>query len=51
MRAETIAIGSELTTGAKLDTNSQWLSIELASLGIPVHYTPPSPTIWKPTSR
>lgn len=38
MRAETIAIGSELTTGAKLDTNSQWLSIELAALGIPVHF-------------
>jgi nicotinamide-nucleotide amidase len=38
MHAEIIAIGSELTTGAKLDTNSQWLSQELASLGIPVHF-------------
>jgi competence/damage-inducible protein CinA-like protein len=38
MKAEIIAIGSELTTGAKLDTNSQWLSIELASIGIPVHF-------------
>ncbi len=38
MHAETIAIGTELTTGAKLDTNSQWLSLELAALGIPVRY-------------
>ena len=38
MQAEIIAIGSELTSGAKLDTNSQWLSLELAELGIPVHY-------------
>jgi len=36
MHAEIIAIGTELTTGAKLDTNSQWLSIELAAVGIPV---------------
>ena len=36
MRAEVIAIGDELTTGARLDTNSQWLSAELAVLGIPV---------------
>ncbi|MGC8640083.1 MAG: competence/damage-inducible protein A [Isosphaeraceae bacterium] len=33
-RAEVIAIGSELTSGQGLDTNSQWLSRELASLGI-----------------
>jgi competence/damage-inducible protein CinA-like protein len=33
-RAEIIAIGSELTSGQGLDTNSQWLSRELASLGI-----------------
>jgi nicotinamide-nucleotide amidase len=38
MPAETIAIGTELTSGAKLDTNSQWLSLELAAVGIPVHY-------------
>jgi nicotinamide-nucleotide amidase len=38
MHAEIISIGSELTTGAKLDTNSQWLSRELASVGITVHY-------------
>ena len=36
-RAEIIAVGTELTNGSKLDTNSQWLSIELASVGIPVH--------------
>ncbi|MFO0980070.1 MAG: molybdopterin-binding protein [Planctomycetaceae bacterium] len=33
MRAEIIAIGTELTCGSKLDTNSQWLSRELESLG------------------
>ena len=38
MQAEIIAIGSELTTGAKLDTNSQWLSQELSAVGIPVQY-------------
>ena len=38
MKAEVVAIGSELTSGAKLDTNSQWLSLELANLGIPVAY-------------
>ncbi len=38
MSAEIIAIGSELTTGAKLDTNSQWLSLELSEAGIPVKY-------------
>lgn len=36
MHAEIIAIGTELTTGAKLDTNSQWLSIELSAVGLPV---------------
>ena len=41
MHAEIIALGTELTTGAKLDTNSQWLSAELASVGIPtrMHHT------------
>lgn len=38
MFAEIIAIGTELTTGAKLDTNSQWLSQELAAEGIEVIY-------------
>ncbi|MFM8728719.1 MAG: molybdopterin-binding protein, partial [Planctomycetaceae bacterium] len=32
-RAEIIAVGTELTCGSKLDTNSQWLSRELESLG------------------
>ena len=36
MKAEIIAFGTEITTGAKLDTNSQWLSRELSDLGIPV---------------
>ncbi len=38
MKAEIIAIGSELTGGAKLDTNSQWLSRQLTDLGIAVHF-------------
>jgi len=38
MHAEIISIGTELTTGAKLDTNSQWLSLELLAVGVPVHY-------------
>jgi nicotinamide-nucleotide amidase len=36
MQAEIIALGTELTNGSKLDTNSQWLSIELAALGVEV---------------
>jgi len=36
MQAAVIAIGDELTTGQRLDTNSQWLSTELGLLGIPV---------------
>ncbi|HTI52311.1 MAG TPA: CinA family nicotinamide mononucleotide deamidase-related protein [Planctomycetaceae bacterium] len=38
MPAEIISIGTELTTGAKLDTNSQWLSLELSAVGLPVHF-------------
>lgn len=38
MRAEIISIGSELTSGQNLDTNSQWLSRRLAEMGIPVLY-------------
>ncbi|QDU07011.1 CinA family nicotinamide mononucleotide deamidase-related protein [Gimesia aquarii] len=38
MRAEIIAIGSELTNGEKLDTNSQWLSTQLAAIGISTHF-------------
>jgi nicotinamide-nucleotide amidase len=36
MRGEVIAIGDELTSGQRLDTNSRWLSAELGVLGIPV---------------
>src|SRR5947209_14952974 len=38
MKAEIIAIGSELISGQSLDTNSQWLSRALGALGIPVHF-------------
>lgn len=34
MKAEIIAIGSELTSGQNLDTNSRWLSQRLAQIGI-----------------
>ena len=34
MRAEVIAIGDELTSGQRLDTNSQWLSQQLGDIGI-----------------
>ena len=38
MRAEIIAIGDELTSGQRLDTNTQWLSQRLAELGVPVAF-------------
>lgn len=38
MHAEVIAIGDELTSGQRLDTNSQWLSQRLGELGIRVLY-------------
>jgi nicotinamide-nucleotide amidase len=38
MKAEIISVGSEITSGQNLDTNSQWLSRRLAELGIPVHF-------------
>lgn len=38
MRAEVIAIGDELTSGERLDTNSQWLSQRLGELGIVTGY-------------
>lgn len=38
MKAEIIAIGSELVSGQSLDTNSRWLSQALGDLGIPVHF-------------
>jgi nicotinamide-nucleotide amidase len=36
MKCEIISVGSELTSGQNLDTNSQWLSQRLAEIGIPV---------------
>ena len=38
MHAEIFALGSELTTGAKLDTNSRWLSAELAAFGVDTRF-------------
>jgi len=38
MNAEVIAIGDELTVGARLDTNSRWLASELTVLGVPVTF-------------
>ena len=34
MHAEIVAIGDELTSGQRLDTNSQWISQQLEQLGI-----------------
>lgn len=38
MRAEVISIGDEITTGQRLDTNSQWLSQQLTRLGCEVAF-------------
>ncbi|MGM0488764.1 MAG: CinA family nicotinamide mononucleotide deamidase-related protein [Planctomycetota bacterium] len=38
IRAEVIAIGDELISGARLDTNSQWLSQQLEQLGLRVWF-------------
>ena len=38
MHAEIIAIGTELVSGQKLDTNSQWISQKLGDLGIATHF-------------
>ncbi|MCI0360458.1 MAG: CinA family nicotinamide mononucleotide deamidase-related protein [Planctomycetaceae bacterium] len=38
MRAEIISIGDELTTGQRLDTNSQWLSERLLEIGVEVAF-------------
>ena len=38
MLAEIISIGDELTSGQRLDTNSQWLSMRLGELGVRVMY-------------
>ncbi len=36
--AEVVAIGDELTSGQRVDTNSAWLSQQLGSVGIPVGF-------------
>ncbi len=38
MIAEIISIGDELSSGQRLDTNSQWLSLRLTDLGVRVVY-------------
>lgn len=38
MLAEVISIGDELTSGQRLDTNSQWISERLGELGVTVRY-------------
>ena len=38
MRAEIIAIGDELTTGQRLDTNSQWIAERLTECGVEVAF-------------
>jgi nicotinamide-nucleotide amidase len=38
MIAEVVSIGDELTTGQRLDTNSQWLATRLGELGLKVLY-------------
>lgn len=37
MRAELVAIGSELLLGDAVDTNSAWISARLAEIGVDVH--------------
>lgn len=38
MKAEIISVGSEITSGQNLDTNSQWLSRRLAEIGVGVGF-------------
>lgn len=38
MRAEIIAIGDELTSGERLDTNTQWLAKQLTDVGVEVMF-------------
>src|SRR5262245_19132809 len=38
MRAEVFAVGDELTTGQRLDTNSQWLSERLIEMGVDIAF-------------
>ncbi|HWH33346.1 MAG TPA: CinA family nicotinamide mononucleotide deamidase-related protein, partial [Egibacteraceae bacterium] len=37
MRAEVVAVGSELLMGEGVDTNSAWISARLAEIGVDVH--------------
>jgi nicotinamide-nucleotide amidase len=37
-KAEVIAIGDEIVSGQRLDTNSQWISQRLGEIGVTVHY-------------
>lgn len=37
MRAEIVAVGTELLLGENVDTNSAWLSVRLAEIGVDVH--------------
>ena len=37
MRAEVVAVGSELLLGDAVDTNSAWISARLAEIGVDVH--------------
>ncbi len=39
LTAEVIAIGDEMTSGARLDTNTQWLCQRLGELGVHVRHT------------
>lgn len=43
MHAEVIAIGDELTSGQRLDTNSRWMATELGVLGVPVTFHTTAP--------
>jgi nicotinamide-nucleotide amidase len=38
MRAEIISIGDELTSGERLDTNTQWIAQRLNEIGLPVAF-------------
>ena len=40
MKAEILAVGTELLLGDILNTNAQFLAQELANLGIEVYYQP-----------
>ena len=50
MKAEIIAVGTELLLGQVVNTNATFLSEELASLGIEVYYhsvVGDNPSVWK----